>query len=104
MAELSWRSRTTLITFFIIAAVPLAAFNSSRLHHCATCPNSGSEVKWGITWTQDSRDSFIDSGCPFHMVADEMLVDRCSFERWWIAEERLEETVVAAVSSNSPLW
>ena len=70
MAELRWRPRTTLFTTFIIAAGTLAAAHCSILqYHCADSPNSGSEHSWGISLTQDSRDSFIDSGCHSNMVA-----------------------------------
>ena len=55
-----------LYATIIIAAGTLAANNSSIRHNCAISPNGGSEHRWGITLTQDSRDSFIDSGCPIH--------------------------------------
>ena len=65
MTELGWRSRSTLTSTFIIAAGTLAAAHyCSRLHnHCATSPNSGSEYRWGISATQDSRDSDFYSDC-----------------------------------------
>ena len=70
MTELGWRSRSTLTSTFIIAAGTLAAAHyCSRLHHCATSPNSGSEHRWGISVTQDSRDSDFDSDCHSNMVA-----------------------------------
>ena len=69
MAEHSWRSSTTLTMTLSIIAGTLAAANCSRLYHCAISPNSGSEHSWGISLTQDSRDSFIDSGCHSNMVA-----------------------------------
>ena len=70
MTELSWRSRPTLIvTLIIIAGTLAAAHYCSRLHHCATSPNSGSEHSWGISLTQDSRDSDFDSDCHSNMVA-----------------------------------
>ena len=70
MTELGWRSRSTLTTTFIIAAGTLAAAHyCSRLNHCATSPNSGSEHSWGISLTQDSRDSDFDSDCHSNMVA-----------------------------------
>ena len=70
MAEHSWRLRSTLTTTFIIAAGTLAAAHyCSRQYHCASSPNSGSEHSWGISLTQDSRDSFIDSDYHSNMVA-----------------------------------
>ena len=65
MAVPSWRSRSTLILITSFAAGTLAAAHyCSRLHnHCATSPNSGSEDRWGISVTQDSRDSDFYSGC-----------------------------------------
>ena len=71
MTELGWRSRSTLTSTFIIAAGTLAAAHyCSRLHnHCATSPNSGSEYRWGISATQDSRDSDFYSDCHSNMVA-----------------------------------
>ena len=69
MAEHSWRSWTTLTTFYIAAGTLAAAHCSLRSNHCADSPNSGSELIWGISLTQDSRDSFIDSGCHSNMVA-----------------------------------
>ena len=68
MTELGWRSRLTLTTFYIIAGTLAAAHCSLLQNHCAS-PNSGSEHSWGISLTQDSRDSFIDSGCHSYMVA-----------------------------------
>ena len=69
MVELGWRSRLTLTTFYIAAGTLAAAHCSLLLNHCAISPNSGSEHSWGISLTQDSRDSFIDSGCHSNMVA-----------------------------------
>ena len=66
MVELQWRLLTTLFyTFTIATAGTLAAAHyCSLLHnHCASSPNSGSEHSWGISLTQDSRDSDFDSGC-----------------------------------------
>ena len=64
MVELQWRLLTTLFyTFTIIAGTLAAAHYCSRLNHCATSPNSGSEHSWGISLTQDSRDSDFDSDC-----------------------------------------
>ena len=70
MAGLSCRPRSTLYPTFIIAAGTLAAAHyCSRQYYCAIGPNSGSEHSWRISLTQDSRDSFIDSGCHSNMVA-----------------------------------
>ena len=70
MTELSWRLRSTLYATTIIAAGTLAAAHyCSRLNHCASSPNSGSEHRWGISLTQDSRDSDFYSGCQSNMVA-----------------------------------
>ena len=70
MTEHSWRPWTTLTTTFIIAAGTLAAAHyCSRLNHCATSPNSGSEHGRRISVTQDSRDSDFDSDCHSNMVA-----------------------------------
>ena len=72
MVELQWRLLTTLFyTFTIAIAGTLAAAHyCSLLHyHCATSPNSGSEHSWGISLTQDSRDSDFDSDCHSNMVA-----------------------------------
>ena len=63
MVELQWRLLTTLFYIFIIAAGTLAAANCSRLYHCAFGPYSGTEHRWGISLTQDSRDSDFYSGC-----------------------------------------
>ena len=70
MTEHSWRPWTTLTTTFIIAAGTLAAAHYCSIqYHCATSPNSGSEHRWGISLTQDSRDSDFYSGCHSNMVA-----------------------------------
>ena len=69
MSELGWRSRLTLTTFYIAAGTLAAAHCSLLLNHCAISPNSGSEHSWGISLTQDSRDSFIDSDYHSYMVA-----------------------------------
>ena len=70
MVELQWRSLTTLFyTFTIIAGTLAAAHYCSRLNHCATSPNSGSEHERRISLTQDSRDSDFYSGCHSNMVA-----------------------------------
>ena len=69
MAGLGWRSRSTLTTTFIAAGTLAAAHYCSRQYHCASSPNSGSEHSWGISLTQDSRDSFIDSDYHSNMVA-----------------------------------
>ena len=64
MAELGWRSRSTLFGTFIIAAGTLAASQyGSTQYHCAISPYSGTEHSWGISLTQDSRDSDFYSGC-----------------------------------------
>ena len=64
MTELSWRLRSTLYATIIIAAGTLAASQYGSIqHHCAISPNSGSEYRWGISLTQDSRDSDFYSGC-----------------------------------------
>ena len=63
MVELQRRLLTTLFYILIIAAGTLAAANCSRPYHCAISPNSGSEHRWGISLTQDSRDSDFYSGC-----------------------------------------
>ena len=64
MAGLSCRPRSTLYLSFIIAAGTLAAAHyCSRLNHCASSPYSGTEHSWGISLTQDSRDSDFYSGC-----------------------------------------
>ena len=66
MVELQWRSLTTLFyTFTIATAGTLAAAHyCSLLHnHCAISPYSGTEHSWGISLTQDSRDSDFYSGC-----------------------------------------
>ena len=70
MAAPGWGSRSTsAFVLSIIAGTLAAAHCSLRLYHCAISPNSGSEPRWGISLTQDSRDSFIDSGCHSNMVA-----------------------------------
>ena len=70
MAGLSCRPRSTLYPSFIIAAGTLAAAHyCSIINHCASSPNSGSEHRWGISLTQDSRDSDFYSGCHSNMVA-----------------------------------
>ena len=72
MVELQWRSLTTLFyTFTIATAGTLAAAHyCSLLHnHCAISPYSGTEHSWGISLTQDSRDSDFYSGCHSNMVA-----------------------------------
>ena len=101
MAELSWRLRSMLYATIIIAAGTLAANNSSIRHNCAISPNGGSEQRWGITLTQDSRDSFIDSGCPIRMVADEMLVDRSS-ELLGCSSEHMPERVIGCSPELMP--
>ena len=101
MAVHGWRPRLTSASSIIIIAGTLAALNSSRQYHCATCPNSGSEEIRGLTMTQDSRDSFIDSGCPIHMVADEMLVDRSS-ELLGCSSERMPERVIGCSPELMP--
>ena len=64
MAAHGWRLRSTSVVTFIIAGTLAAAHYCSRLHnHCATSPNSGSGHRWGISVTQDSRDSDFYSGC-----------------------------------------
>ena len=69
MSELGWRPRLTLTTIYIAAGTPAAANYCSRLNHCATSPNSGSEHGRRISVTQDSRDSDFDSDCHSNMVA-----------------------------------
>ena len=70
MAAHGWRLRSTSVVTFIIAGTLAAAHNCSLLHnHCATSPNSGSGHRWGISVTQDSRDSDFYSGCHSNMVA-----------------------------------
>ena len=70
MTEHSWRPWTTLTTTFMIAAGTLAAAHYCSIqYHCASSPNSGSEHRWGISLTQDSRDSDFYSGCHSNMVA-----------------------------------
>ena len=70
MAGLSCRPRSTLYLSFIIAAgTPAAAHYCSIQYHCASSPYSGTEHRWGISVTQDSRDSDFDSDCHSNMVA-----------------------------------
>ena len=53
-----------LYATIIIAAGTLAASQYGSIqHHCAISPNCGSEYRWGISLTQDSRDSDFYSGC-----------------------------------------
>ena len=63
MVELQWRLLTALFyTFTIATAGTLAAAHYCSIqYHCASSPYSGTEHSWGISLTQDSRDSFIDS-------------------------------------------
>ena len=71
MVELQWRLLTTLFyTFTIATAGTLAAAHYCSIqYHCASSPYSGTEHSWGISLTQDSRDSFIDSDYHSNMVA-----------------------------------
>ena len=72
MAAHGWRLRSTsVMTFTIIAGTLAAAHYRSIQYHCAIGPNSGSEHSWGLSLTQDSRDSDFYSGCHSNKVGGE---------------------------------